>query len=121
MLVRDERGGGRIQMKPDFLLHLDHRVVAILDAKWKVHGASGFDLAEDDLYQLLAYGHTYGCRNLALVYPRQAATDGMMKPDLRFHPHDDSALRLRVLIVDLEAAAGSARRIVEEALAAVAS
>ena len=61
-------------MKPDLSLKEGDRVVSILDAKWKeIEGRSddrkhGID--QRDMYQLYAYARRYGCRAVALVYPR---------------------------------------------------
>ena len=61
-------------MKPDLSLKEGDRVVFILDAKWKgIEGRSddrkhGID--QRDMYQLYAYARRYGCRAVALVYPR---------------------------------------------------
>lgn len=48
----------------------------VLDAKWKHIGRGGPDLIRDvvssDVYQLYAYGKRYGCRTVALAYPRSA-------------------------------------------------
>lgn len=67
-------GSHAFQMKPDISLRKENSVVFILDAKWKrINGFSsnpkhGIDQA--DMYQLYAYGNRYGCRTVALVYPR---------------------------------------------------
>ena len=49
----------------------------ILDAKWKSVGGPHAnpvpDVASADAYQLYAYGRRYGCRTVALVYPRSGA------------------------------------------------
>ena len=63
------------QTRPDIsLLDDSNSGPFILDAKWKHvnmqddnprHG-----LDQEDLYQLYAYGKRYGCKTVAMVYPR---------------------------------------------------
>lgn len=66
-------GGRKFTMKPDIcLLDRNGNVQFILDAKWKQLQDLHKDISQSDLYQLYAYGKTYGCEKLALVYPRTA-------------------------------------------------
>ena len=59
-------------MKPDIaLMHRDD-VCFVLDAKWKVIKDPKHDVAQSDIYQLYSYGRKYGCRTVALIYPRTA-------------------------------------------------
>ena len=59
-------------MKPDIaLMHRDD-VCFILDAKWKTINNPKHDIAQSDVYQLYSYGRKYGCRTVALIYPRTA-------------------------------------------------
>lgn len=51
-------------MKPDIALMRDAKVRFVLDAKWK------HDIVQSDIYQLYSYGRKYGCRTVALIYPR---------------------------------------------------
>ena len=80
----------------------------LLDAKWKHVGRSGADLIHDivssDVYQLYAYGKRYGCRTVALVYPRSA---GFTSPfTCRFF----DGLRLACLPFDVASPEASVRR-----------
>ena len=61
-------------LKPDIVLMEHGQVRLILDAKWKRLDASArnYGVRQDDVYQLFAYGRTYGCRRVVLVYPRTA-------------------------------------------------
>lgn len=75
-------------MKPDISLMEGAQVKFILDAKWKEINTTldfpkhGID--QKDMYQLYAYGKRYGCKALALVYPRNSTfTD-----KLRYQYHD---------------------------------
>ena len=74
-LVEDNQGNDVFAMKPDVsLMERGDGVRFILDAKWKrineddngrKHGIS-----QTDMYQLFAYGKKYGCKQVALVYPK---------------------------------------------------
>ncbi|MDE0627689.1 MAG: hypothetical protein OXH99_14945 [Bryobacterales bacterium] len=69
-------GGKRVfRTKPDISLRKPPDSIRfILDAKWKHIGKGGTspidDMTSSDLYQLYAYGKRYGCRAVALAYPR---------------------------------------------------
>ena len=81
----------------------------ILDAKWKRLKSEAQDgkkrgIVQADMYQLHAYGRRYGCRTVALVYPR---TDDFDEP-LRFAFYDD--LTLLCLPFDVSAPRESVQR-----------
>ena len=62
-------------VKPDIALMRGDRVRFVLDAKWKRLGDGGDvqrDIAQSDVYQLYSYGRKFGCRAVALVYPKTA-------------------------------------------------
>ena len=59
-------------MKPDIALMYRDDVCFILDAKWKTINNPKHDIAQSDVYQLYSYGRRYGCRTVALIYPRTA-------------------------------------------------
>ena len=65
------------KMKPDLSLKEGKRFPFILDAKWKEIEAGSDDprhgIDQRDMYQLYAYGKRYGCKGVALVYPRTGA------------------------------------------------
>lgn len=80
-------------MKPDITLQKSGKAAFILDTKWKRLRSRADDpkkrgVSQADMYQLYAYGSRYGCRTVALVYPR---TDDFDEP-LRFVFYDDLAL-----------------------------
>ena len=71
-------GGHRaFVMKPDVALLHDGDVAFILDAKWKWIDATRdhpkHRISQADLYQLYSYGSRYGCKAVALVYPKNHA------------------------------------------------
>jgi 5-methylcytosine-specific restriction enzyme subunit McrC len=104
----------RFQLRPDFCLLFDDEIVAIFDTKWKrlqplqLNAAVG----QADLYQLLAYGHTYDCRQLMLIYPHAPSLDQWQKPDFRFAPFDSTSIELSVETFDLGNSEFSAGRII---------
>ena len=62
-------------MKPDVsLTERGDGVRFILDAKWKRINEDDSDrkhgISQADMYQLFAYGKKYGCKQVALVYPK---------------------------------------------------
>ena len=67
-------GSKAFVMKPDVSLLSGGKVALVLDAKWKSVDATRdhprHRISQDDLYQLHAYGAGYGCKAVALVYPR---------------------------------------------------
>ena len=94
-LARLEGEYEAFQMKPDIsLTSFDNPddVIYILDTKWKrINEYAGYanrDISQDDMYQLYSYGKKYGCKKVALIYPR---TDKFKDP---FHYNFDEKLSL---------------------------
>ena len=106
-------GEDAFTMKPDLSLRDGKGVPFILDAKWKEIEARSNDprhaIDQRDMYQLYAYGKRYGCRAVALVYPRTSAFkieltyrffDGLPLVCLPFdvtRPEDSARRSIRVL------------------------
>ena len=67
-------GKGVFYMKPDISLLSGGKTEFILDTKWKRINGEGSDpkhgISQADMYQLFAYGKKYGCKQVALVYPK---------------------------------------------------
>ena len=65
---------GVFYMKPDISLMSGRETEFILDTKWKRINGEGSDrkhgISQADMYQLFAYGKKYGCKQVALVYPK---------------------------------------------------
>ena len=105
-LVRDVNSKDRFMMRPDLCLMLDGRLIAILDAKWKrlepANDEQKAGILQADLYQLLAYGHTYECNALTLVYPYHAGLDKWSPPLYRYAPYKESSIQLSVSVFDLD-------------------
>jgi len=88
-LSLDHAGERRFQMKPDFCIMVEGKVVAIIDAKWKrlAPAASNgtWGVQQSDMYQLHAYATAYECPTVALWYPAHRHTDGSgQRPAFRF-------------------------------------
>ena len=70
-------GRGLFQTRPDILIKRGDEVVQIVDTKWK-RVADRMDdrkqgVAQNDVYQMMAYGHLYRCGRLTLLYPHHAS------------------------------------------------
>ena len=67
-------GASAFKLMPDIALMRGNQVCFILDAKWKeIDGTASnrtHDIVQSDIYQLYSYGRKFGCRTVALVYPR---------------------------------------------------
>ena len=113
-LVEDNQGNDVFAMKPDVsLMERGDGVRFILDAKWKrineddngrKHGIS-----QTDMYQLFAYGKKYGCKQVALVYPKTEQFQDMEKLRFRF----DGALSLACFPFDVTEPEESVRNIID--------
>ncbi|MFL9895960.1 McrC family protein [Paraburkholderia sp. RL17-381-BIF-C] len=76
-LTQANDGQRKFQMKPDFCILQNDRVIAIIDTKWKRISPDAQDgkwaIQQADVYQLHAYAHAYDCRKVALWFPGHAA------------------------------------------------
>ncbi|MYD62332.1 MAG: hypothetical protein F4W91_14940 [Gemmatimonadetes bacterium] len=79
-------GKGVFYMKPDISLTKQDKqddVKFILDTKWKRINGEGSDpkhgISQADMYQLFAYGKKYGCKQVALVYPKTEQFQEMLR------------------------------------------
>ncbi|MCL5501187.1 McrC family protein [Escherichia coli] len=95
-------GDDMFRLKPDLLLEHDGEKW-LLDTKWKrLDGGARdnkYDLAQQDFYQMLAYGHKYlnGKGEMVLIYPKTRDFPAPLKPFV-FSPE----LILHVWPYDLE-------------------
>ena len=104
-LALDGTGGDAFRLKPDIALSEGGQVRFILDAKWKRldPGEPNQGVGQDDAYQLFAYGRTYGCRRVVLIYPKTAA----FRETTVFRFVDDHDLDLACLPFDVEDSAAT--------------
>jgi len=76
-------GKGVFYMKPDISLLSGGKTEFILDTKWKRINGEGSDskhgISQADMYQLFAYGKKYGCKQVALVYPKTEQFQEMLR------------------------------------------
>jgi len=112
---------------PDIQLWRDGRVGLVIDTKWKRladrAGNPKMDVAQADVYQMMAYAQLYRCERLVLLYPHHG---GLASP-LPIHHRvaaPDGPVRLTIATVDLashhSARAGLTSLLRERPLAAVA-
>ena len=119
-LVQDAAGTGRFKMKPDFILWLDDKILAILDTKWKrlrpdlqEHTAK---ILQADMYQLLAYGHIYQCERLVLIYPDHPILNGWPLPRFRYCSEEPINIHLNISTCDLNDIDSTVDQIVNQQL-----
>lgn len=76
-------GKGVFYMKPDISLMSGGKTEFILDTKWKQINEESSDLkhgiSQADMYQLFAYGKKYGCKQVALIYPKSEQFQKMLR------------------------------------------
>ena len=120
-LVTDASGTGRFMMMPDLCLWLDGKLVTILDAKWKrlvpdqdEHKAG---IVQADLYQLLAYGYTYGCPRLVLIYPDHPGLEDWVRPRFRYAAPTGDSIELGIATFALDGFKSAADRALKDLLA----
>ena len=95
-------GNNMFRLKPDLLLEHSGKKW-LLDTKWKRLNTEArdkkYDLAQQDFYQMLAYGHNYlaGQGEMVLIYPKTRDFPAPLKP-IVFSPE----LMLHVWPYDLE-------------------
>ena len=68
-------GGEKVfYMKPAISLMFNNKAKFILDTKWKRISEDDSDrkrgIIQADMYQLFAHGKKYGCKQVALIYPK---------------------------------------------------
>jgi 5-methylcytosine-specific restriction enzyme subunit McrC len=70
-LLWDERLAPKFELRPDMTLLDGGRICGIVDTKWKrlKEHKSHYGVAQADVYQMAAYGHTYDAPWVTLIYP----------------------------------------------------
>lgn len=75
-LEEAETGTSRFMTKPDILVKRRGVVELIIDTKWKRVARQMDDpkrgVSQSDIYQMIAYGQLYDCKDLLLLYPHHA-------------------------------------------------
>lgn len=102
-LAREADGTDRFLMKPDItFLGPGERVLAVLDTKWKALSEDkiAYGVTQADMYQMVAYGVRYQCKNLTLIYPNQ---EKIRRDRIDFRIlRTDPEMRVTARFVDLE-------------------
>jgi 5-methylcytosine-specific restriction enzyme subunit McrC len=99
--------GTQIQLRPDFTVTNDNRVITILDAKYKCpfNNKGNIDLNEADVYQLCTYGLRYDIKNLFLIYPKfkGVINNASLLKEFRINIGDsiEESVNLRAIQVDI--------------------
>ena len=77
-------GKDAFHLKPDIALVRSGEVQFVLDAKWKKEVRNNGEdpkhgVIQGDIYQLYSYGRKFGCRSVALIYPRTRTFDSPLR------------------------------------------
>ncbi len=100
-----EEVGGRssFQTKPDLLINRGDETFKVIDTKWKRLSPRVDDekqnVSQADIYQMMAYGSLYYCRELVLLYPHYAGLNGTNFP--RTFYVNNTADRLTIATIDI--------------------
>jgi 5-methylcytosine-specific restriction enzyme subunit McrC len=92
-------------IRPDVVVRRRLKVVCIADTKWK-----RLDLAPDgkvypsqsDLYQLAAYAHCFGCKDVELIYPWCVDLSAALDTRIRISTRDGEPVSVRIICVSVE-------------------
>lgn len=103
--LTDEAGGRpHFQTRPDLLIRRGRETLKVIDTKWKCLSARRIDdekqgISQADVYQMMAYGRLYDCRELLLLYPYHAGLAGQTFP--RAFSINNSEDRLNIAALDV--------------------
>ena len=102
-LTDEVAGRSSFQTKPDLLIKRGGEILMVIDTKWKRLSSRLNDekqsISQGDVYQMMAYGRLYDCRDLVLLYPHNAALAGQSFP--RAFRVNNSEHRLSVATLDV--------------------
>jgi 5-methylcytosine-specific restriction enzyme subunit McrC len=101
LLVRS--GGAPVyRLRPDVGIFEGQRLVCLVDTKWKRLELldRNFGVAQDDMYQMYAYGKEYGCPIVVLLYPRHGDLKARVA-SYRHPPGEDGCARIEVTTVSM--------------------
>jgi 5-methylcytosine-specific restriction enzyme subunit McrC len=75
LLLDVSAGSGAFLVQPDVVGRRHGRTLWILDTKWKVlaRGVVHLGVVGADIYQMIGYGHLYGCTDIVLLFPHTSA------------------------------------------------
>jgi 5-methylcytosine-specific restriction enzyme subunit McrC len=98
-------GQNYLQLKPDITVLKSTTFLCLLDAKYKeiLYIDDKLNLAQADIYQMLAYSIRYQCNHIALVYPRFANYHQDIISLLTIEiPVYNEKLYIQLLLIDLD-------------------
>lgn len=100
LLVRS--GAPVYRLRPDVGVFERGRLVCLLDTKWKRLEPldRNFGVAQDDMYQMYAYGKEYGCPLVVLLYPQHGDLKARVA-SYRHPPGEDGCSQIEVATVPL--------------------
>ena len=99
-------------MKPDICLTGHDGIRLILDTKWKEINGMDSDpkhgVEQADMYQMYVYGKKYGCRKVALIYPKTKEFQKTLRYEF------DKQLSLTCFPFDVTEPESSVKRIIQQ-------
>jgi 5-methylcytosine-specific restriction enzyme subunit McrC len=108
-----DAGKQAFSLRPDLIASRGGKILAIGDTKWKRVGvsSSGHLMPDEaDMYQMHAYAVSYGCNDLALIYPWHAGLAGSKDTTFVLPGVGSLRPRISVLCIDLSSDPFSAIR-----------
>lgn len=100
----EDGGDALFATYPDLQILKNGRVEMIIDTKWKRLADPAADrkmnVAQSDLYQMMAYAGLYECKRLVLLYPHHAGLTSTMPVHHRFARHGGE-VRLTIAAIDM--------------------
>ena len=104
-----EKPTKKFRMRPDIVLKNKDGSIIIIDTKWKrlVNKYSvNYNIAQQDMYQMFAYGHKYDCQNIWLIYPRTEDMNGIIQKFISEYKYknDDNNMSVTAYCLDLKIA-----------------
>lgn len=102
-----EEPSKKFRMRPDIVLKKDEERMIILDTKWKrlVKDCSvNYNISQQDMYQMFAYGHKYDCQDIWLVYPKNSDMEGKIQEFISKNKYKgaDNKITVNVYCLDLK-------------------
>ncbi len=94
-----------IKLLPDISIYEGNEARYILDAKYKelVGQEDDFKVGRDDIYQMVAYGISYRCEKIILVYPKFLGSEQDNKIDKEVKVKiEDRVVLMSAIRIDLE-------------------
>lgn len=94
-----------LDLRPDIVIRRGSRAVCIADTKWKQLELDSYGRVlpkEADLYQMAAYASSYGCEELALLYPWCAELSRALETEIRVVGAAGKSVVFRIVCIGVE-------------------